>query len=53
LDALDNSDLAFYPGGQNMTPGALCREIGEIGLRNKQWSVSQAVIDLTADIPLA
>lgn len=30
LDALNNSDLAFNPGGQNMTLGALCREIGEI-----------------------
>lgn len=30
LDALSDADLAFNPGGQNMTLGALCREIGEI-----------------------
>lgn len=28
--ALSDADLAFSPGGQNMTLGALCREIGEI-----------------------
>jgi hypothetical protein len=30
LDILRDSDLAFNPGGQNMTLGALCRELGEI-----------------------
>jgi len=30
LDILSNADLAFNPGGQNMTLGALCREMGEI-----------------------
>ena len=31
LDTLnDDADLAFSPGGQNKTLGALCREIGEI-----------------------
>ena len=30
LDTLSNADLAYSPGGQNMTLGALCREIGEI-----------------------
>jgi uncharacterized damage-inducible protein DinB len=29
LDTLSDADLAFSPGGQNMTLGALCREIGE------------------------
>jgi uncharacterized damage-inducible protein DinB len=29
LDLLDDADLAFNPGGQNMTLGALCREMGE------------------------
>jgi len=29
LDVLDDADLAFSPGGQNMTLGALCREMGE------------------------
>ena len=30
LDTLNDADLAFNPGGQNMTLGALCRELGEI-----------------------
>ena len=30
LDILSDADLAFSPGGQNMTLGALCRELGEI-----------------------
>ena len=30
MDTLSDADLAFYPGGQNMTLGALCREMGEI-----------------------
>ncbi|MDQ2902129.1 MAG: DinB family protein [Ktedonobacteraceae bacterium] len=29
LDSLSDADLAFSPGGQNMTLGALCREMGE------------------------
>jgi hypothetical protein len=30
LDLLEDVDLAFNPGGANMTLGALCREMGEI-----------------------
>ena len=30
LDLLIDADLAFNPGGANMTLGALCREMGEI-----------------------
>jgi hypothetical protein len=30
LDTLTDADLAFNPGGQNMTLGALCRESGEV-----------------------
>ena len=30
MDMLSDADLAFSPGGQNMTLGALCREVGEI-----------------------
>src|SRR5438045_5331909 len=29
LDTLSDADLACCPGGQNMTLGALCREMGE------------------------
>ena len=30
LDSLSDADLAFSPGGQNITLGALCRQMGEI-----------------------
>lgn len=30
LDSLNDADLAFSPGGENMTLGALCREMGEV-----------------------
>ena len=30
LESLSDADLAFNPGGQNMTLGALCREMGEV-----------------------
>ncbi len=30
MDSLSDDDLAFSPGGQNMTLGELCREMGEI-----------------------
>jgi uncharacterized damage-inducible protein DinB len=30
LDILSDADLVFSPGGQNMTLGALCRQMGEI-----------------------
>lgn len=30
LDTLSDADLAFNPGGLNMTLGALCRELGEV-----------------------
>ena len=29
LDILSDADLAFNPGGQNITLGALCREMGD------------------------
>ncbi len=29
FDILSDADLVFTPGGQNMTVGALCREMGE------------------------
>ena len=30
LDILSDTDLTFSPGGQNMTLGALCRQLGEV-----------------------
>jgi hypothetical protein len=30
FDTLSDADLAFNPGGKNMTLGALCRQMGEV-----------------------
>ena len=30
LDMLSDADLAFNPGGENVSLGALCRELGEV-----------------------
>ena len=30
IDTLTDADLAFNPGGQNITLGALCRQMGEV-----------------------
>ena len=30
LDILSDADLTFNPGGQNITLGALCRQMGEV-----------------------
>ena len=30
LDILNDDDLTFNPGGQNMSLGALCRQLGEV-----------------------
>jgi len=30
MDSLSDAELAFSPGGENMTLGALCREMGEV-----------------------
>ena len=30
MDTLTDADLAFNPGGENMTLGALCRQMGEV-----------------------
>jgi uncharacterized damage-inducible protein DinB len=63
LDILSDADLAFNPGGQNMTLGALCREMGEIehsyvqslitfkqdwSYRNKQADLDSSVARLKA-----
>lgn len=44
LDGLTDADLAFTPGGQAMTLGALCREIGEI-----EFSYLQSLKTFTQD----
>lgn len=42
LDSLSDADLAFSPGGLNITLGALCREMGEI-----EYSYLQSLKTLT------
>ena len=44
LDALQDADLGFNPGGQNVTLGALCRESGEV-----QYTYNQSLRTLTQD----
>ncbi len=44
LDILNDADLAFSPGGQNMTLGALCREMGEV-----EHSYTQSLKTFTQD----
>ncbi len=58
LDILSDADLAFSPGGRNMTLGALCREMGEIehsyaqSLKTFQqdWSYHNGEADLESSI---
>lgn len=44
LDTLNDADLKFNPGGQNMTLGALFREMGEV-----EYSYTQSLKNLTQD----
>ena len=44
LDSLSDADLAFNPGGQNMSLGALCRQSGEI-----EYSYIQSLKTLKQD----
>jgi hypothetical protein len=58
LDILSDADLAFYPGGQNMTVGALCREMGEtehsyiqsLKTFRQAWSYRNTEADLVSSI---
>src|SRR5260370_8923220 len=55
---MSDTDLAFSPGGQNMTLGALCREMGEIehsyvrSLKTFQqdWSYHNMEADLESSV---
>ena len=58
LDTISDADLAFNPGGQNITLGALCREIGEIehsyiqSLKTfkQDWSYRNTEADLEGNV---
>ena len=44
LDILSDADLTFNPGGQNMTLGALCCQLGEV-----EYSYAQSLKTLQQD----
>ncbi|HAG99382.1 MAG TPA: hypothetical protein DCL75_11140 [Ktedonobacter sp.] len=58
MDVLSDADLAFSPGGQNMTLGALCREVGEIEYSyiqslktfKQDWSYHNTEAGLESDV---
>ncbi len=58
LDILSDADLAFSPGGQNMTLGALCREMGEseysyiqsLKTFKQDWSYHNTEAGLESDV---
>jgi uncharacterized damage-inducible protein DinB len=58
LDILTDADLSFHPGGQNITLGALCREMGEVeysytqSFKNFQqdWSYRNQDVALTGSV---
>ena len=58
LDSLSEADLAFSPGGQNMTLGALCREMGEVEYSyiqslktfRQDWSYHNEEADLESSV---
>lgn len=58
FDLLSDADLAFYPGGQNMTIGALCREMGEtqhvyiqsLKTLKQAWSYRHTEADVVSSI---
>ena len=58
LDILNDADLTFNPGGQNMTLGALCRQLGEVehsytqSLKSFQqdWSYRNEEADLVRSV---
>ena len=44
LESLNDADLTFNPGGQNVTLGALCREFGDV-----EYSYIQSVVTFKHD----
>jgi hypothetical protein len=44
LDILSDADLAFNPGGQNVTLGTLCRQLGEV-----EYSYAQSLKSFRQD----
>ena len=58
LDLLSDADLAFHPGGQNMTLGALCRQVGEtehayiqsLKTLKQDWSYRNTEADVVSSV---
>ena len=58
LDTLSDADLAFNPGGTNLTLGELCREMGEVEYTYTQslktckqdWSYHNTEAELERDV---
>ena len=58
LDILSDADLAFTPGGQNMTLGALCRQMGEteysyiqsLKTLKQEWSYRHPEADVLSSV---
>ena len=58
LDMLGDADLSFTPGGQNMTLGALCRQMGEteysyiqsLKTFQQEWSYRNTKADLASSV---
>jgi hypothetical protein len=58
LDLLSDADLAFHPGGQNMTFGALCRQMGEteheylqsLKTLKHEWSYRNTQADVVSSV---
>lgn len=58
FDILSDADLAFNPGGQNMTFGALCREMGEtehsyiqsLKTLKQEWSYRDTEADVASSV---
>jgi hypothetical protein len=58
LDLLSDADLAFHPGGQNMTFGALCRQMGEtehayiqsLKTLKHEWSYRNTEADVVSSV---
>lgn len=60
FDLLSDTELAFTPGGQNMTLGALCREMGEteyaylqsLKTLKHEWSYRHPEADVVSSVAL-
>jgi len=58
FDILSDADLAFTPGGQNMTVGALCREMGEteyayiqsLKALKQEWSYRHTFVGVVSSV---